>query len=161
MAHSRQEAKLRQLLFALAVTLAACATLDADADPLPADPEILRTCVAQAGKDRAALSDCVGFVTRACIEAEGGPNSMSDVLCRSAEADIWQTLIEEATVRITAADPVDGELLAAANQTWTQWREAECNYRAYEFGGGSGEQYDRIVCHMTLTAVRAVNLIAD
>jgi uncharacterized protein YecT (DUF1311 family) len=150
---------LRQLLFALAFTLAACATPSANADPLPADPQILRTCVAQASKDRVALSECVGHVTRACVEAEGGPNSMSDVLCRSAEADIWQTLIEEATVRIMAADPADGALLASANQAWTQWRDAECNYRAYEYGGGSGEQYDRVVCHLDLTATRAVDII--
>ncbi len=85
---------------------------------------------------------------------------MSDVLCRSAEADIWEVLIAEATTRITAADPVDGELLNASSRLWTQWREAECNYRAYECGGGSGEQHDRIVCHLDLTVARAIDLIA-
>lgn len=84
---------------------------------------------------------------------------MSDVLCRSAEADIWETLITEATTRITAADPVDGELLSASSQLWTQWRDAECSFRAYEFGGGSGEQYDRVVCYLDLTAARAIDLI--
>jgi uncharacterized protein YecT (DUF1311 family) len=152
---------LRQLLFALAFTLAACATLTARADPLPADPQLLRTCVTQAGEDRAVLARCNGVVARACIEAEGGPNAMSDVLCRSAEAGIWQALIDEETTRITAADPVDGELLASANQAWTQWRAAECNYRAYEYGGGAGEQYDRVVCDLDLASARAIDLIAN
>lgn len=86
---------------------------------------------------------------------------MTDVLCRSAEVDVWQALIDESTSRITAADAADGQLLAAANQSWTQWREAECNYRAYEYGGGSGEQYDRIVCHLNLTSARAIDLIVN
>lgn len=152
---------MRQWFFAVVVLLAACATPGANADPLAAESQLLRGCVTQAGQDRAALAQCVGLVTRACVEAEGGPNAMSDVLCRSAEADIWQTLVDETTARIATADAVDGELLGAANQSWAQWREAECNYRAYEFGGGSGEQYDRIVCHLNLTSARAIDLIAN
>lgn len=150
---------MRQLFFALAFALSACATPQASADPLPADPQLLRTCVMQAGSDRAALQQCVGVVTRACIAAEGGSNSFSDVLCRSAEADIWEAVIAESTTRITGADPIDGELLATSSQAWNAWREAECNYRAYEYGGGSGEQYDRIVCQLDLTSARAIDLI--
>ena len=86
---------------------------------------------------------------------------MSDVLCRGAEADIWQAVIEEESARITAADPVDGELLAASSQLWTQWREAECAYRAYEYGGGSGQQYDGAVCYLDLTSARAIDLIVN
>jgi len=41
---------------------------------------------------------------------------MTDVLYRGAEADVWDELIAEATARITAADAVDGALLATANQ---------------------------------------------
>jgi uncharacterized protein YecT (DUF1311 family) len=152
---------MRRLLLACALVLTACATSQAHADPLPADPELIRTCVTQAREERAALQLCPGVVTRACVESEGGPNAMSDVLCRSAEADIWQALIDQATMRITAADPVDGELLAAANASWTRWREAECEYRAYEYGGGSGEQYDRVVCHLDLTSARAIDLIVN
>ena len=152
---------MRRLLLACALVLTACATPQAHADPLPADPELIRACVTQAGEDIASLRQCPGIVTRACVEAEGGSNAMSDVLCRSAEADIWQALIDEAAARIAAADPVDGELLAAANARWTQWRQAECEYRAYEYGGGSGEQYDRVVCHLALTSARAIDLIAN
>lgn len=152
---------MRRLLLACASVLSACATPQACADPLPADPELIRTCVTRAGEDRSALQQCKGIVTRDCIEAEGGPNSMSDVLCRSAEADIWQALIDESTARIAEADPVDGALLAAANTSWSLWRQAECEYRAYEYGGGTGEQHDRVVCHLDLTSARAIDLIAN
>ena len=144
---------MRQLFFALALLASACATPMARADTLSADPQILRGCALDAGKE------CVGLITRHCVAEEGGSNAMTDVLCRSGEADAWQALIDENTARIAAADPVDGELLVAANQAWTQWREAECNYRAYEYGGGSGEQHDRIACQLRLTATRAIDLI--
>ncbi|MCX7357322.1 MAG: lysozyme inhibitor LprI family protein [Alphaproteobacteria bacterium] len=152
---------MRQLFFALALLVTACVTLPARADVLQSDARILDACIAQASGDRVALQQCVGVMTRVCIEAEGGSNSMTDVLCRSSESLAWNAIIEAATERITAADPADGALLAAANNAWTDWREAECSYRAYEFGGGSGEQYDRVTCDLELTSSRAIGLIAN
>ena len=151
---------MRQFFFACALLLTACATPSARADVLRADARILESCVAPAGQDRAALQQCVGVMTRDCVEEEGGSNSMTDVLCRSSESLAWQSIIVSVTERITAADPVDGQLLAAANDAWTDWREAECSYRAYEFGGGSGEQYDRVACDLELASARAIDLIA-
>jgi len=151
---------LRQIFFACALLLTACATPSARADVLRSDARILGSCVAQAGQDRVALQQCVGLMTRDCIEEEGGSNSMTDVLCRSSESLAWHTIIFSTTERIAAAGPVDGELLAAANNAWTDWREAECNYRAHEFGGGSGEQYDRVACDLELASERAIDLIA-
>jgi len=150
---------LRQLFFALALLVTACATPTARADPLPFNPEILRTCVAQAGQDRAALEQCRGLMTQDCIEAEGGSNSISDVLCRSGESHAWLVLALEREAQISDVDPVEGRLLYAANLAWNEWREAECNYRAYEYGGGSGEQFDRIACDLELTSARAIDLI--
>lgn len=152
---------MRQLIFALAFCLTACATPTAHADPLTVDPDILRACVAQAGQDRAALEQCRGLITRDCTEAEGGANSITDVLCRAGEAREWQVLIQQRTAQIAEADPADGALLAAANNAWENWRDAECAYRAYEFGGGSGEQYDRVACDLELTAARAITLIVN
>jgi uncharacterized protein YecT (DUF1311 family) len=150
---------LRQIIFALAFVLSACATPSANADVLQSDPDILGACIAQARQDRAALEQCKGLMTRACVEAEGGTNAYTDVLCRSDEMLAWESIAPERTEAIALADPVDGELLAAANDKWQDWREAECNYRAYEYGGGSGEQYDRAVCYVDLTAARAIDLI--
>ena len=150
---------MRQLFFACALALASCATPDARADPLPIDSAILRTCVSEAGQDRAALEQCRGLITRACVEAEGGSNSMTDVLCRHGESHVWMVLLYERTAQISEADPVDGRLLDAANRAWNDWLDAECNYRAYEYGGGSGEQYDRVVCGLELISARAIDLI--
>lgn len=152
---------MRQLFFVLALLVSACAALSAHADTISADPAIIRSCVLDAGEDRDALEACVGITTRHCTAEEGGSNSITDVLCRSAEADIWQSVIDDNTARIAARDPADGELLVAANQAWMQWRDAQCAYDAYEYGGGSGEQLDRISCHVRLTAKRAIDLILD
>ena len=152
---------MRQLFFALALLVTACATPPARADVLQSDARLLDACIAQTSGDRVALQQCVGVMTRACVEAEGGSNSMTDVLCRSSESLAWSAIIEAATERITAADPADGALLAAANNAWTEWRETECSYRAYEFGGGSGEQYDRVACDLELTSSRAIGLITN
>jgi len=150
---------LRHLFFALAFVLTACASPSAHADVLQADARILESCVAQAGADRAALQQCVGVMTRACVEAGGGSNSFSDVLCRSAESLAWQAIVDARTEQISAADPEDGQLLAAANGQWVNWRDAECEYRAYEYGGGSGQQFDRVTCDLELSSSRAIDLI--
>lgn len=152
---------MRHWFFALAFVVTACATPEARADVLRADARILDACVVAAGQDRSALQQCIGVMTRACVEEEGGSNSMTDVLCRSQESMAWGVLINTRTESIAAADPVDGELLVAANNKWTDWRDAECDYRAYEFGGGSGEQYDRVACYLELTSTRAIDLIVD
>jgi uncharacterized protein YecT (DUF1311 family) len=53
----------------------------------------------------------------------------------------------------------DPQRLAAANTAWEAWAEAECDYWAWEEGGGSGEQVDRVQCHARVTAERAITLI--
>lgn len=150
---------MRQLFFALALLVSACAAPPASADQIAADHQLLRSCVAQASGDRAALAQCAGVIARACIEAEG-VNTMSEVLCWSAEADAWQSEINAATTRIAAADPVEGEMLANANTAWTAWLDSECAYRAYEIGDGSGQQVDHVRCAADLTTARAIDLLA-
>lgn len=150
---------MRQLLFALALACGGHAT-PARADPLQASPEFLTTCVAGAGEDRTALEACRGSVARPCIDAEG-QGYHSDVLCWSAEAEAWRSLIETTTVHIEAADADKGARLRPANTAWEAWLDAECNYRAYEFGGGSGEQVDRVRCAADLTTSRAIDLLVE
>lgn len=148
---------MRLLLIACALMLTACAT--AHADPLQANPERLQTCITAAGSDRAALEACRGSVARPCIEAEG-PGYHSDVLCWSAESEAWRERITVTTAHLaTSASYRDAARLNAANQAWSQWAEAECEYWAWEEGGGSGEQVDRVMCDARVSADRAITLI--
>ena len=145
------------LAFALVAT-ANCAAVRAD--PFESyNPDFVNDCVAAAGADEAALRACLGAGARPCIEAEGS-STMSDVLCWDREATTWSELIERATndmaTRHTYRDP---QRLAAANTAWTAWAEAECEYWAWEEGGGSGEQVDRVQCEARVSADRAITLI--
>jgi hypothetical protein len=158
------EAKMRRvglvaaLAFALAAT-AQCAPVRAD--PFESyNPSLVTECVAGAGADSDSLHRCIGAGATPCIQADGQTTS-SLVLCWSHESDTWRELMARATesmnTRHTYRDP---HRLAAANASWEAWAEAECEYWAWEQGGGVGEQVDRVRCHARVTAERAIALIA-
>lgn len=152
---------MRQLCIACALALTACATPQAHADPgvVQANTERLTACVGSAGADRTALEACKGVAAQACIEAEGGA-TMAHVLCWDSEATAWRELMSAATTRLAAsASYRDATRLDAANAAWASWAEAECEYWAWEVGGGVGEQVDRVRCAARVSADRAITLI--
>lgn len=150
---------MRRLLVCLTL-LATCATPRADADPFEAArPELLRTCVDAAGASREALTQCAGALARPCIAEDGGATS-SEVLCWSAEAHEWRVLEAHAQTRLAEVQPYrDPARLAAADTAWEAWADAECEYWAWEEGGGSGEQVDRARCHARVSAARAIDMM--
>lgn len=84
---------------------------------------------------------------------------MSEVLCWSAEYDAWRAIIDGAAPSLAALEPGrDPARFAAANAAWSAWLDAECDYWAWQEGGGSGEQVDRVQCAARLAADRAINL---
>lgn len=152
---------MRHFLALLALALPSCATPAAQADDLIDNPEAIATCVARANGERAALETCRGAIERPCRE-QNGPNTMSDVLCASAEADAWDREIAKAIERRTQSpEGHDPARLAAAQAAWETWRDAECDYWAWEEGGGSGEQVVRAACAVDASADRAINLLAN
>jgi uncharacterized protein YecT (DUF1311 family) len=146
------------LVFALVAT-AQCAPVQAD--PFESyNPEFINRCVSGAGADRTALGACLGVGATPCIAAEGS-STMAYMLCWDHEAtqwrDVWQSTTRDMNTRLTYRDP---QRLAAANTAWEAWAEAECEYWAWEEGGGSGEQVDRARCYARLNAERAATLIS-
>jgi uncharacterized protein YecT (DUF1311 family) len=156
-----KEAKMRRvgLVAALALASAAFAQL-AHADEFESyNPDFVQTCAEGAGADQAALHRCIGVGATACIQADGGA-TMSHVLCWSREAETWRELMNGAISDLNTRAYRDAERLAAANAAWETWAEAECDYWAWEEGGGAGEQVDRARCLARVTAERAITLIA-
>jgi uncharacterized protein YecT (DUF1311 family) len=144
----------------LALALASCSTPPAQADDMIDNPEAIATCVAAANGERAALEACRGAIARPCF-AQHGPGTMSDVLCWSAEGDAWNREIATAIERLNQhTEGRDPARLAAAQAAWQAWRDAECEYWAWEEGGGSGEQVVRAQCAVDATIDRAINLLA-
>jgi uncharacterized protein YecT (DUF1311 family) len=150
-----------RLAVALALVLSMASFAPARADELESyRPGLLISCVDAAGRDRAALRSCVGTAANSCIEQEGAA-TMAYVLCFSAEADTWRTLMDAAAARLNAEQSYrDPNRLANATKAWESWMEAECEYWGWQEGGGSGEQVDRVSCAAGLTAERAISLIA-
>lgn len=150
----------RAVVAILTIVLAACATQPASADPFEsAQSQLLDACVQSAGASREALQQCVGVVANPCIVTDGSATS-SHVLCWSAEADAWRTHLDRAMTRLNETQQYRSpSRLAEANKAWAAWLDAECEYWAWEEGGGSGEQVDRARCHARRTADRAISLI--
>lgn len=148
---------MRQLLMALAFVVTSLPAVAA-ADPLDSRPDELMACVSASAAERDALVQCIGAQAFPCIEREGA-STMAEVLCWSAEAETWRTIITEATTALSAqAAYRDPARLATANTAWFAWAEAECDYLSWEEGGGSGEQVDRVRCAAGLQAERAIAL---
>ena len=148
---------MRQVFVALMLIFASAAPVAAD--PLETDPALLRACAAAANATRAALGLCLGAQARPCIEAQGG-GTMAEALCWNAEADTWDALISEASAAHSArASYRDPHRLKRANTDWAAWAESECAYWAWEEGGGSGEQVERVMCAARLRAHRAIDMM--
>jgi uncharacterized protein YecT (DUF1311 family) len=155
---------MRRVGFMAALTFASAAI--APCAPVRADEfesyraEPVQACVENAGADLDALRRCIGAGAGPCIEADGAATS-SHVLCWSHEADDWRARMQRAADHLnmhhTYRDP---QRLAAANAAWEAWAEAECEYWAWEEGGGVGEQVDRARCAAHVTAERTITLIA-
>jgi uncharacterized protein YecT (DUF1311 family) len=144
----------------LALALVSCSTPPAQADDMIDNPEAIATCVAAANGDHSRLEECRGVIANRCLE-QHGPGTMSDVLCWSAEGDAWdREIAAEIGRRAQNPDGHDPARLAAAQAAWEAWRDAECDYWAWEEGGGSGEQVIRVACAVNLTIDRALGLLS-
>jgi len=138
--------------------IAQCAPVRAD--PFESyNPDLIGGCVAAAGTDEAALRACYGAGASPCIAADGSTTN-SYILCWSHEAGTWRELIQRAmTERNARYSYRDPQRLAAADAAWEAWAEAECEYWAWEEGGGVGEIVDRAECRARVNADRAIALI--
>jgi len=157
------EAKMRRVGLMAALALALVATAQCApvrADPFDSyNPDLVGGCVAGAGAAEEALRRCIGAGATPCIAADGGATS-SHVLCWSHEGDTWRGFMNGAISELNMRAYRDAQRLATANAAWEAWAEAECDYWAWEEGGGSGEQVDRVRCQARVTAERAITLIA-
>jgi uncharacterized protein YecT (DUF1311 family) len=142
----------------VALALLTCAP--AQADPFESyDGAPLATCLESAGAASDAMRQCIGLSARACVTAEGGSTDGYN-LCWSHEAEDWRARLDAAADYLNTNHTYrDPHRLANANKAWERWAEAECEYWAYEEGGGVGETVDRIQCWTRVTAERAITLI--
>ncbi len=145
----------RWLMAALA---AAWVSLPAAAQTSAPSSAPLEACIGAAGASLAALQGCKGVVAEPCIEAPGGETTAGMVQCFGAEAEGWGALLEGAIAR-AQSDVQRAPLLNVSQMAWATWRDAECQYQASIYAGGSLARVVAASCVADLTADRAVALI--
>lgn len=133
---------------------------------------ILRSCYAET-PDTDAKEACLGGISTACMETEeGGQTTLGITWCLSAEADVWDELLNDeyaqARDQAKAADADEAayfpdyavrvDKLLAAQRAWIAFRDAECALEYAEWGAGSMRNIAFADCRMTMTAERTLDL---
>lgn len=116
---------------------------------------------------------CLGRPAAACATAGGAAAAMEpplEVRCAEAEADAWETLLEDAVAQRlqsyaqfdqsspVVAGPSRADRLRAAQAAWRDFRGAECRQREAEFLGDSMAEYALAGCLMQMTGERVLDL---
>lgn len=150
---------MRQLFFALALGITACATPEARADlPEVTYAERVSVCVTAAEGDRAALNACKGAASQPCMDADGGESTLGMTMCLAEEGSAWEALMNAAQTRLAQRQETVAALTSAQEQ-WRAYREAECGYAVARWGEGSGARVELAGCMATMVADRAIVLI--
>lgn len=145
--------------FALALVVMAQAPLaHADVEP-DRFAEALRICIGSATGEAENLAACEGASSRPCMEEDGG-TTHGMVMCLSNEGTVWAEVMEEHLLRLSRANPDIADTLAAAQQAWRDYTDAQCSYRVALWGEGSGARVELASCYANMTADRATMLAA-
>lgn len=147
---------MRQIVLSVVLLCAPVAPAWADVDTIETAP--LAACVSAAASDAAALRACPGVIAQPCLDSDGGYTSHGMMMCYSAEAEAWERVINAVLERLTATEPDLAPSLAASQDAWRAYRDAECNYRVNRWGEGSGARVARASCIADLSAERGIAL---
>lgn len=150
---------MRQLFFAFALSVTACATPEASADlPAITYAERVSACVFAADGDEAALNACKGASSQPCMDADSG-STYGQMSCLSEEGGAWEALMTDSQTRLAAVRPETVAALTSAQEQWRAYREADCSYAVTRWGEGSGARVELAGCMANMTADRAIALI--
>lgn len=144
-------------------SLAAMAALPLPAlsqDPPALPPGVVEACFADTPRGRID-PDCVGAASNQCQTGPGGSSTMGIGQCLSAEAEVWDRLLNDEWKQLRAVfkdDQTAADSLLAAQRAWIAWRDAECGFQYDRYGGGSMRSVAATGCRMELTARRAFEL---
>lgn len=150
---------MRQLFFALAFVVSACAAPHANADDVMERDykPLLETCLTAATSDE-AFRACRGAASGPCIDDDGG-TTQGVMLCYGQEADVWTDRMDRAITFLNARFPDSAETIADAQTAWTAFRANECQFYMDMWGEGSGAQVSYMQCMAEMTADRALTLM--
>ncbi len=149
---------MRQLVFACALFVAACASpgARADDDEAISYTPLVQQCVTAAATDE-ALAACKGAAWTPCSEVDGG-STYGMVMCYSHEADGWEVVIAATVQALSAAFPDSTATITDAQSDWQSLREHDCAFAQQRWGAGSGAQVEYLRCMAAMGADRGIAL---
>lgn len=125
------------------------------------DESAVRACYAESRLGEAA-PPCVGAAANACQALPGGETTLGITECLMAETAVWAGLMQASYAKL--AEMLGKEernlevQLAAVQDAWTAYREAECGLRYGYWIEGSIRTVIAAACHLEKTAVRVQEL---
>ena len=147
---------MRRTLVILALIAASCSPVAPQSAEAQQQASIA-ACVA-AATTHDALWQCKGVAASPCMNTPGGETTMGMIDCNGREQEQWQALMDAEIARVNADDDGRSAQLAASNAAWEAWRQAECEYQASEYEGGSLAGVMAAACSADLTADRVIAL---
>lgn len=147
---------MRQILLSVALLCAPIAPASADVDTIETAP--IAACLGAAAGEGTTPRACRGVIAQPCLDSDGGYTTYGMVMCYSAEAEAWESVISGALDRLTATEPDLAPSLAASQDAWRAYRDAECSYRVNRWGEGSGARVALASCIADLSAERGIAL---
>jgi uncharacterized protein YecT (DUF1311 family) len=146
--------------------LSAPATADTNATVRPHVTSSSKSLTACLEKNVASPRDCIGVIEKECLKSlEDTQTLWGEVLCADSERGIWsQRLAASATQMRVAMDPNRRPYWVAAEKKWIAARDAQCDFEASIYLGGSLARLVRADCLLRETgerALRIAQLIAD
>lgn len=123
----------------------------------PSQERGVDACLERAGSSLMKMQACKGQFVDPCMDNDAASTTAGAVMCWQAEAALWRAQMERAFIRARdGASPVRAGALATSQERWSAWRDAECEYRALVYEGGSLARVVRAQCVADLTADRAI-----
>lgn len=125
------------------------------------------------GDTSEAQRECIGDMAVNCMDAdEGGYTTLGMSTCASAEADVWDTLLnfeyKETMAWAKASDADEAinfpehanrvESLLAAQRAWIEFRDTNCSLRYALWGAGSMRHIAGSNCIMEMIAEQTIKL---
>lgn len=127
----------------------------------------LRACLAVCdAADPDCDQGCGDLVRAACdasLDAQTRDTTYGMSMCAAASTQAWDVVLNDEWRDLMAATKAydeggQADALLAAQRAWIAWRDAECDWEAARWGGGTMRSIAYASCHEGATISRTIDL---
>ncbi len=148
------------LMVAAFPTLSAPAPVDINAPVRPDMSSSSKPLTACLEENAASPRACIGVGEKECLkQLEDTETTRGEVLCADSEREIWGRRLAASVAQMSAAmDPSRRPFWATAEKKWVAARDAQCDFEASIYLGGSLARLVRADCLLRETGARAIEI---